>query len=393
MKAIGMYIFSGSQTIGHLETGWEVDQILEMTDDMAQTNAFHFVRNYAIPIIPPSEWEYHDSYLNSLTDKYDLLFANPPCSGLSSINRNARVDNKVNEHIYEVASAINVIAPKAFLIENAPTLVTRGLPILKDIQKILSKQYRITIITDLAGNHNVPMYRKRTLVVGWRRDIFDKMPIINQIVENTFTVGDAFKGLEGASNMEPIDIKDSYDFSRFYSLVNPDETVVKAICRNLDSVKKDLNESELRLVLRAKEKYDLNKSVWDKSPLRLNNSGRAPSITSVNRYIHPTEDRDIYVRECARLMGYPDSYRFYKGSKVSDIQCIAQGVPVNFIKYISNEIMKQFSTPTYWNDDYDVMYINQVTGVQNITTFKSDEFALCDKINHNDSSLQETILW
>lgn len=133
---------------------------------MAQTNAFHFVRNYAIPIIPPSEWEYHDSYLNSLTDKYDLLFANPPCSGLSSINRNARVDNKVNEHIYEVASAINVIAPKAFLIENAPTLVTRGLPILKDIQKILSKQYRITIITDLAGNHNVPMYRKRTLVVG-----------------------------------------------------------------------------------------------------------------------------------------------------------------------------------------------------------------------------------
>ena len=218
------------------------------------------------------------------------------------------------------------------------------------------------------------------------------MPIINQIVENTFTVGDAFKGLEGASNMEPIDIKDSYDFSRFYSLVNPDETVVKAICRNLDSVKKDLNESELRLVLRAKEKYDLNKSVWDKSPLRLNNSGRAPSITSVNRYIHPTKDRDIYVRECARLMGYPDSYRFYKGSKVSDIQCIAQGVPVNFIKYISSEIMRQFNTPTYWNDDCDVMYINQVTGVQNITTFKSDEFALCDKINHNDSSLQETIL-
>jgi site-specific DNA-cytosine methylase len=136
-----------------------------MTEDMDETNAFHFVRNYDIPIIKPSQWN-NDDYLSSLKNEYDLLFANPPCSGLSAINRNASADNDINKHIYEVANTINIIEPKTFLIENAPTLITKGAPILKDIQRILSDKYRITVITDLAGNHNVPMFRKRTLVVG-----------------------------------------------------------------------------------------------------------------------------------------------------------------------------------------------------------------------------------
>ena len=42
MKAIGMYIFGGSQTIGHLLEGWKIDTILEMTDNMIENNAYHF---------------------------------------------------------------------------------------------------------------------------------------------------------------------------------------------------------------------------------------------------------------------------------------------------------------------------------------------------------------
>ena len=391
MKAIGMYIFSGSQTIGHLEAGWDVDRVLEMTEDMDETNAFHFVRNYEIPIIKPSQWN-NDEYLSSLKNEYDLLFANPPCSGLSAINRNASADNDINKHIYEVANTINTIEPKTFLIENAPTLITKGAPILKDIQKILSDKYRVTVITDLAGNHNVPMFRKRTLVVGWRRDIFSKMPLVEQKLCNTFTVGDAFRDLDGAYNMTPVTTQDKYDFSRFYSHVEPGDTVVKTLCKRYDELYSQLTDEEKKLVLRTKEKYDAGGSVWDKSPLRLELNGRAPSITSVNRYIHPTEDRDIYIREYARLMGYPDSYKFYDGSKVSVIQCVAQGVPVNFIKYISTEIMKQLENSVYY-DDCDVIYINQASGIQDITKFSTDEFQKFIKVSKNDRQVEEVCLW
>lgn len=394
MEALGMYIFGGSQALGHMKAGWNVDRILEISDEMLEQNSYHFIRNYPnIPVVKLSEWN-NDEYIESLKGKYDLLFGNPPCSGLSSINRNANVNNDINKHIYEVTDIIYNIEPKSFLIENAPTLIARGLPILKDISKKLSNKYRITIITDLAGNHNVPMFRKRTLVVGWNRNYFESMPIINCIVNNDYTVGKALSGLTGDSpDMVKIDLNDKYDFSRFYSLVKPGDPVVKTLCENYESIKDKLSEDEKVLVLRTKEKYDKGGSVWDKSPLRLDLNGRAPSITSVNRYIHPTENRDIYVRECARLMGYPDSFKFYNGSKVSTIQCVAQGVPVNFIEYISSEIMSQFKNKVYYKEDCDLMYIDQSSGIQKITTFSIDDFVKCENIHKNDHAMEEVSLW
>ena len=394
MEALGMYIFGGSQALGHMKAGWNVDRILEISDEMLEQNSYHFIRNYPdIPVVKLSEWN-NNEYIESLKCKYDLLFGNPPCSGLSSINRNASVNNDINKHIYEVADMIDRIEPKSFLIENAPTLIARGLPILKDISKKLSNKYRITIITDLAGNHNVPMFRKRTLVVGWNRNYFESMPIINCVVNNDYTVGKALSGLTGDSpDMVKIDLNDKYDFSRFYSLVKPGDPVVKTLCENYESIKDKLSEDEKVLVLRTKEKYDKGGSVWDKSPLRLDLNGRAPSITSVNRYIHPTENRDIYVRECARLMGYPDSFKFYNGSKVSTIQCVAQGVPVNFIEYISSEIMSQFKNKVYYKEDCDIMYIDQSSGIQKITTFSIDDFVKCKNIHKNDHTMEEVSLW
>lgn len=394
MKALGMYIFGGSQALGHMKAGWNVDRILEISDEMLEQNSYHFIRNYPdIQVVKLSEWN-NNEYIESLKGKYDLLFGNPPCSGLSSINRNASVNNDINKHIYEVADMIDRIEPKSFLIENAPTLIARGLPILKDISKKLSNKYRITIITDLAGNHNVPMFRKRTLVVGWNRNYFESMPIINCVVNNDYTVGKALSGLTGDSpDMVKIDLNDKYDFSRFYSLVKPGDPVVKTLCENYESIKDKLSEDEKVLVLRTKEKYDKGGSVWDKSPLKLDLNGRAPSITSVNRYIHPTENRDIYVRECARLMGYPDSFKFYNGSKVSTIQCVAQGVPVNFIEYISSEIMSQFKNKVYYKEDCDIMYIDQSSGIQKITTFSIDDFVKCKNIHKNDHTMEEVSLW
>ena len=140
LKAIGVYIFGGSQSIAHLQCGWNVTHIFEMTEDMTEYNAYHFTKNYPnIPVLKPSEWN-NKSYLNKLKyEEYDLLFANNPCSGLSLINRNANSEQPVNNRFFEVFDVIKQITPKTFLIENAPTLVTIGTPILKQMVNILTK--------------------------------------------------------------------------------------------------------------------------------------------------------------------------------------------------------------------------------------------------------------
>lgn len=400
MKVLPIFIFGGSQTIGWMKAGFDVDKVLEMTDDMIENNSYHFSKNYTnIEIVPPSIWN-NKSYLESLTG-YDVFCGNPPCSGLSQINRNAKADSHTNDHIYDFINIVMTVKPKIFFFENAPTLVKLGLPILKTIQNIVKDDYKMTVITDLAGNHSVPMERRRTLTIGWRKDIFPRIPKIDSNTQPKMTLGEALKGLtDKTPNME-LD-KGIYEwdknlFQYYYLAPNYHQTIGKTLIRQdiFDKVKDTFSESQLKYYTRLKEKYEKqNGGIWDKSAIRLSNDEWAPSMTSLSKFIHPTENRDFYVREYARLMGYPDDFIFYQNEcKCPAVQCLAQGVPVNFIKYIADEIKLCLE-----NDrglyDCDLVYINQASGKQKIIEFTADQFQHSLQIDKNDVQLYHEVgLW
>lgn len=379
-----MYIFGGSQTIGHLLEGWSIDTILEMTDGMTECNAYHFSKNYKnINIILPKQYENNEKYLEHLkNENYDLLFSNPPCSGLSLINRNASVDNEINNYIYKVFNMVDRIKPKTFLIENAPTLATKGLNILKDMTKILTN-YRFVVINDNAGNHNVPMVRRRTLVIGFNQDYFNGIPIIEQHIEKC-TLKDTLDRINNSCDNKEF-VKDTNESNfKFYKYVSENQSFYNGLIKN------EVDNSILPCnIVNAIEKIKFNikngKGVWDKSPYRPSMNGFIPSLASVVRVIHPLEDRDFYIREYAACMGYPDSFTFYQNEcKTPIIQCIAQGVPVNFIRYISKEIRESFSSDTI---DHYLMYINQCNA-KNRKIVKYDtinEFLEMEKIDERIS--------
>ena len=376
LNACGMYVFGGSQSVAHLQSGWNINTILEMTEDMTEYNAYHFTKNYPnIPIKKPSEWN-DVQYLESLKHKdYDLLFSNNPCSGLSSINRNANSDQPVNNRFFEVFDVIKRLTPKTFLIENAPTLVSLGTPILHKMTKILGDMYKFTIIRDMAGNHGVPMKRQRTFIVGWRRDIFDnKIPIINPNKKKQVTIGQILEGLNNNSyNMEFERDTLLPNLKRFYNKVNPKDTILRALVREFDTIKNELDISETKLVKDYIDKKNQNKNIWDKTAYRLDNNFTAPSMTSMAQFIHPTENRELYIREYARIMGYPDDFIFYPDEcKCSTVQCLAQGVPVNFIKYISKEIKRCLTSDYKYINDKDVVF--QHHSQNKLYSFTFEEF-------------------
>jgi len=346
MKAIGMHIFCGSQTIGHLLEGWKIDTVLEISEDMPNQNAYHFIKNYPkIQVKKPSEYEDNEAYLDKLkSENYDLLYSNPPCSGLSQINRNASADCAINGNIYKVINMVKRIEPKTFLIENAPTLTTTGLPILKDLVKQLPNYY-VTIINDYARNHNVPMNRRRTMVVGFCKNNFTKMPQIHQHAVET-DLKTVLAGVDYTYNKEYIKETDK-DLFKYYKYVKQGNDLYDALVDNDVIINK--------AVEKIKYNREHNLRSWNKSPWRPDKL--APSMTSLTRIIHPTEDRDFYIREYAALMGYPNDFVFYTDGQTPIVQCIAQGVPVNFIRYISSEIKNSFKTKDFV--DCEVLYINQ----------------------------------
>lgn len=371
-KAIGMGIFAGSFSIGVMNAGYKVDRVLEISDEMLEQNAKHFMHNYPdIPIIKRSEWNI-DTYKEELkNEEYDLLYANPPCSGLSNINRNASADSDVNKHIYDVVRMINIIQPKSFIIENAPTLITRGKKILDYLVQVLKDNYMITIIRDYAGNHRVPMKRQRTLVVGTKVDLFpaiNSFPVLYYEYEY-MTVRQCLEGVEHAHyNMTLVPERSCKDLEKYYYTVKRGDSIMSTLAKSMNSnldiqtlKELDLSENRISQILKLKEKIDSGKGAYEKSPSRLKED-IAPSLASVIEFIHPIEDRPLYIREYARLMGYPDTFEFVEDAKVPCIQAIAQGVPVNFAFWIANELRQNILNHSCisWSldRDYKVRYLN-----------------------------------
>ena len=353
-----------------------------MTDDMPLNNSYHFIKNYPnIPVICPSEWK-TNKYLKSLQNNtYDLLFSNNPCSGLSQINKNANVNQPINDRFFEVFDVIKKLQPKTFLIENAPTLVTIGTPILHKMVKLLGDDYCFTIIRDMAGNHNVPMKRKRTLIVGWNKKYFNSdIPIIKMNKEEEISVKTVLEDVtENLPNMESNDKTEWNNIIKHYDKIPQDSSVIRMCCEHFSDIKDDLNNNQLKTVLTAKAKLEEGKNIWDKSPWRLNENKQCMSMTSVSKFIHPTENRDLYIREYARIMGYPDDFIFYPDEcQCSTIQCLAQGVPVNFIKYISSEIKRCL---TNYDECFHggITYQNHVSNT--IKNYSIDEFLNLNNLN------------
>lgn len=343
-KAACGFIFGGSATIGVINAGYNVDQVLEMTEDMDEYNAYHFTRNFSIPVVKPSDWE-NDSYLYKLKEKnYDLMLFNPPCSSLSQINRNASVDGKNNIHFYRVFNIISKVEPKTFIIENAPTLIKLGYPILKDLTHQLGDKYRFTIIRDFAGNHNVPMKRMRTLIVGWHKNTFNKIPLLHANIQPTYTtkdcIGDLYNvPLNSLPNHNCIENETFDQYSHLFDkYVDPSSSSAQSFIKYWDEVKDIFEEKDRIFIEKIMDKLNKGQNVWDKSPYKPDENTTCPSMTSVTKIIHPKNSRMFTVREYARLMNYPDDFVFYDECKTPIIQCIAQGVPANFIEYISNEV-------------------------------------------------------
>lgn len=374
-KAFGSMIFTGSATIGVMNAGYNVTKILEISEDIVKQNAYHFIKNFPeMPVILPSEWE-NDDYLYAMkNENYDFAYFNCPCSSLSSINRQASVDGKNNIHFYRVFDTISKVEPKAFLIENAPTLIKLGYPILKDLTHKLGDKYRFTIIRDYAGNHNVAMKRMRTLVVGWHRDHFNKIPLLEANIQPMYTtkdcIGDLYNTPLGTiNNHECIPGTDYEQYSHLFNkYVDPSKTSVMSFIKYWDEIKDEFEPKDREYLEKTIEKLNAGKSLWDKSPYKPSEDGYCPSMTSLTKIIHPVNGRLFTIREYARLMNYPDDFILYEGGETPIIQCLAQGVPANFVKYIAGEIKEALAGNRELLDDSE----DKILSFQHHTKMKRD---------------------
>lgn len=260
--------------------------------------------------------------------EYDVLVAGPPCQGFSTLGRRDPKDirNSLSLAVFEWASEH---CPKVVVIENVPQFID------SEYFRILSKKFNnagyehVSWILN-AADYGVAQHRLRSFT------IFSKigLPKTPRKSRNKFTVRDAFKGLSKKTNgvnfhISPVPTPLAKQRMK-YIPANGDKRDVMKHAPEL------CPPSWLKMGNQAVDVW--GRMDWNKPANTIRCSFQSPSK---GRYLHPTEDRVISLREGARLQGIPESWSFH-GDRTSIARQIGNGVPVPLAKSVAKEVYKLF---------------------------------------------------
>lgn len=259
----------------------------------------------------------------------DVIIAGPPCQGFSSLGSRNPQDHR-NLLSLEVLRWTRTTRPKVVVIENVVTFL--GTPIWKKLEKGFRRLgYTVTRFALNAHDFGVPQMRTRSFTIASKRGI----PVIRTLSHKAKqTVRQAWQALPSIP-----------DGRNHHYAPSPSPLALarmRIIGKGGD--KRDVIEKAPQLSAPSwkyvsKEATDVwGRMEWDKPCNTLRTCFQNPSK---GRYIHPTQNRVISLREAARLHSIDDRWSFF-GSPYQIARQIGNSVPPNLGKAIARAVRRLF---------------------------------------------------
>lgn len=260
-----------------------------------------------------------------LTDGVDLLCGGPPCQGFSIQRIGADLDDR-NDLIGAFARMVTLIRPSIFIMENVPGLLgRRGRGHLdRFVAQVSQIGYRTEYKILNAADFHVPQFRKRVFVVGWSAGSVANFEFPRPSTPTYLTVREAIGELaEPPADHSPAPSDPLHRRTRMSALN----------ATRLRHIPPGGGFEDLPVELRVNcHKQGAAKIGHRNVYGRLAPDEPASTITARfdsftrGRFAHPTEDRNITLREGARLQGFDDSHCFV-GTQDEVAALIGNAVP------------------------------------------------------------------
>jgi len=345
---IDLFCGAGGMTLGFVRAGFEVAGAFDSWDCAVKTysrNLGNHIRRAAIC---------DDLELPTAT----VIIGGPPCQGFSSAGAR-RDDDHRNSLVAVFARLIAKHRPRAFVFENVEGFLTggRGRFVFDLLDPLIEAGYRIHLRKVNAANFGVPQHRKRVLGIGglgW--DPTFPAPTHTAYgapgallgarhLPPTPTVTDALAGLP------PATIWSNGDDHTYCALQGLDLERARRLRpgqRMRDLPEEFWHESyKRRAFRRVMDGMPVEKRGGAPAGLRrlcADQPSKAITGAAINEFIHPTEDRALTVRECARIQTFPDDFVFY-GSRRDRAQQIGNAVPPHFGEVVARTLLCDLRTP------------------------------------------------
>lgn len=327
-----------------------------------------------------------------LKNKCDILLGGPPCQSFSTLGKRSDNDKRSSliEAFVQLCTAVN---PKIIIMENVRGITSKkhksGLSFPELVKQGLNRdsghtKYEVadTLINTL--EYNLAQTRTRYFVFAVRKDIEDGSGLLDKIISNiksqkkstVKTLKDVIGDLpyiESGEGAEEIVVKAGGRTKVIFNhrAMNHSERLIKRLSHvppggGLLNVPRRLLTNHLKKVLDGDYgnggliKNIYGRMEWDK-----------PSGTVVagidkitcGRFVHPTANRLLTPRECARIQSFSDSFKF-QGSLVSQYYLIGNAVPPTISAVIARALSTALASHSTTSEyKYSVLENNHVREV------------------------------
>lgn len=286
----------------------------------------------------------------------DVFVGGPPCQGLS-LSGPRKYDDPRNRLFLSYVRLAKELKPKAFVLENVPSLATLYKGRIKDeiVKEFTNLGYKVSYQVLHAADYGVPQTRKRIFFVG----------LLDSTKNFTFPIPthNAKKDSNKLDNVPYItchealcdlpDLHDIHEEEAGYYTSSPQNDYQKimrnkvkdsyenhVITKHKEHVKKIIsmvpqggNFKDLPEEYRGTRNFNV---AWT----RYHGEKPAPTIDTGHRHhFHYKLNRVPTVRESARLQSFPDDFVF-TGSKTEQYKQVGNAVPPLLAQAIAEELKK-----------------------------------------------------
>ena len=259
----------------------------------------------------------------------DLLAGCPPCQGFSTMTTlNGRIgQEEQNDLVFEFLRFVRVLRPKSVMLENVPKLAKnrRFKTLHAELQKL---GYEINHAVLNAANYGVPQRRRRLILVA---AMGIRIPF-GSPGRRKRTVREAFSKIGPRTQKDPL-----------HNLPESRSEKVMTIIRETPHDGGSRLDRGIKRQLKCHRRCNGFKDVYG----RMAWNDVSPTITggcynpSKGRFLHPTKDRAITLREAALLQTFPLKYFFsIERGKSPTAQMIGNALPPEFIRRQAGRIRR-----------------------------------------------------
>lgn len=324
MNLISLFSGAGGLDLGFEKAGFNISMANEYDKGIWAT----YEANHSAPLIKGDIRNIKDT---DFPNEIDGIIGGPPCQSWSEAGSLRGINDSRGQLFFDYIRILKNKQPKFFLAENVSGMLAsrHSEAVTNIIQQFEECGYNLTLTLVNAADYGVPQDRKRVFYIGFRKDLKIDFKFPSPTTPNA---------------KDKLTMKDAIG-----DLV---DTPVPALPKNKTNGDLEIPNHEYYIGAYSTIFMSRNRvRGWNEQAFTVQASGRqcqlhpqAPKMKFVekNKRIFVPGYEDLYrrltVRECARIQGFPDDFKFIYTDVDYGYKMIGNAVPINLAYIIACSI-------------------------------------------------------